>query len=236
MIGKLKTLALAVTAVLVVGAVSASVASAQQGFGTSEAPVTLTGTEIAGTKTTATAFKQTLECPGSTFTGHKVGGMQFLAMVYTTVTITPHYKQAACKWAGVPATIDMNGCDYETFLRETSPAGNKEHTYAIEFSIVCPANQEIKITAYLNAGDHAVEKKLCVLDIPPQFGLMGATIKSTTNGFFDINGTVKGIKVKKTATGIACPAEETNSGEMHLNITVGGHNAAGAGIAVAITE
>lgn len=236
MIGKLKTLALAVTAILAVAAVSASIASAQQGFGTSEAPVTLTGTEIAGTKTTATAFGQTLECPGSTFTGHKVGGMQFLAMVYTTVTITPHFKQAACKMGGVPATIDMNGCDFETFLRETSPVGNKEHTYAIEFSIVCPVNQEIKITTYLNAPDHLAEKKLCVIDIPPQFGLMGGTIKSTTNGFFDINGTVKGIKIKKTLTGITCPAQETNSGELHLNITVGGHNAAGAGIAVAITE
>lgn len=235
MIGKLKTLALAVTAVLAVGAVSASMASAQQGFGTSEAPVTLTGTEVGG-GVIATAFGQSLTCPGSTFTGHKVGGMQFLAMVYTTVTITPHFKQAACKMGGIPATVDMNGCDFETFLRETSPAGNKEHTYAIEFSIVCPANQEIKITTYLNAPNHLADKKLCVIDIPPQFGLTGATIKSTTNGFFDINGTVKGIKFKKTATGIACPAEETNAGELDLNITVGGHNAAGTAIAVAITE
>lgn len=243
MICKLKTLTLALAAVLALGAVSASMASAQQqGFGTSEGPVTLKGTENAA-GVSITAFGALLSCPGSTYTGHKIltypetesKAHELLGKLFTTATITPHINQAACKAAGVPATIDMNKCDYQILLGVTT--GGVEHTYGVTFSIVCPAGSEITITTYLNPADHAAEKKQCVLHIPQQFGLAGAHLQDTTNGFLDLNGTVKGIKVKRTKGGVACPVEqETTTGELHLDVKVGGYTAGGAGTALGISE
>jgi hypothetical protein len=253
MIGKLKNAGLALAAVLTISVAAASAASAQnQGFGTSEGPVTLTGVETAGTKNALTAFGASVECPGSAYTGHKAitaveteAGKkhEYLAKVFTTVTITPHYKQDKhnCKsTSGLPVTIDTNGCDYVIHLKTTTPMGNKEHTYGIQYDIVCPKGKEITVTLFTNVEKETIGKPFCFLHVPPQLGLEGAHAKDTTNGHVDFIGTVKGVKVKMMNFGLEdaflCPNQETSLGEIDVDITVGGHSASLTSTAIGITE
>jgi hypothetical protein len=179
MIRNFKTLGLALVAVLALSAVAASAASAQQGKLTSDGPVTLTGTENAGTTNALTAFGLTVKCPGSTYTGHKVlthtettgeptaeppippKTHELLPNGSTTATITPHYKQVAaggdanCRATpgDFPVTIHMNGCDYVIHLGVTTgvPVTN---TYGVTYDIVCPPGKEITLTAWTTDHEH----------------------------------------------------------------------------------
>jgi hypothetical protein len=246
MILKLKTLVLAMAAVLAIGAVAASAASAQgeQGFGTAAGPVTLTGgdTAIPG-KNAFTAFGQEIECSGSTYTGHKVLTVaetatkkhEILAKLFTTATITPHYKCKGPALAPV-VTVVMNGCDYQIFLKLTNPPKNNEGTYAVEFSVVCPAGKEITVETFTNAAEHVNKNPSCTFHIPAQFGLQGAHLKDTNNGHLDLIGTVKGIKVKRKGNVFLCPEGEVANGELDLDITVKGHSSTGANTAISISE
>jgi hypothetical protein len=235
-----KILGLALMAIFALGAVAASVASAQvQGKLTSTGPVTLTGVETGGAGANAlTVFGGALECPGSTYTGHLVTthkqteenpkkvtlehknagiGVDMLPSGSTTATLTPHYKETNaegkpnCAGAlGTKATIDMNGCDYVAHLGVTTGDQSKGPTYGATFDIVCPSSKEITITLF--GGAHT-GTPLCVIHVPEQLAKdMVSTVHATDtkNGTIDMQGTIEKITITQTRNSILCPAGTEN--------------------------
>ena len=250
MIRNLKTLGLALMAILALGAVAASTASAQTlGKITSPGNVTLTG-EDTGTKANSfTVFGRGVECPGSTYTGHKVlthaettAGKthELLPSGSTEVTVTPHYKQTSGGTAncdiepgGLSATVTMNGCDYRFYdFTTVVTASHPEHTYGFLTDIVCPTGKDIEVHAYIGHG-HAFQA--CKTTVQPQTGLHGGTATTTTGAADDIDltGTITGIKATQSG---GCGHAETTEGIYHLDVTVKGHNAAKEPVGVTITH
>jgi hypothetical protein len=236
----LKVLGVALAAVFALGAVAASAASAQVGTLTSTGPVTLTGTENAGQLNAFTTFGLELECPGSTYTFHKLNETphKFIPNDSSTATITPHYKQpCVAKPGNFPATIDMNGCDYAITLGTTTATANQYNT---TFHIVCQGTNQITLTLFTNATKHAENKPFCRHHIGTQTptGTM-PTAKDNLNGTIQINGTVKGITEQKTNGGedpLLCAAAQTNAAEMHINITASGKNEIGSATSVSLSH
>jgi hypothetical protein len=254
MIRNLKILGLAMAAVLALSAVVASAASAQQGKFTSDGPVTLKGTENAGTTNALTAFGLTIKCPESTYTGHKynVTPHAFIPNNVTTITITPHYKQtrldgdANCRVTpgDFPVTIDMEGCDYVVHLGVTTAPPN---TYGVTYSIVCPQGpppSKIKLTVWTTDHEHTTNlPPFCIVEVGQQAGLAGGHVTDTTDGTLDLNGTVEGIALtRKNNTGAAdthtvlCPETTSTTGKFDINATVKGTNEIGGATTIGISE
>jgi hypothetical protein len=241
----LKTLGLALAAAFALFATVASAASAQtlSKITTSNGlPATLTATETGAGVNRLTlpvpkgAF---LECPGSFYTGHAVGTTNGVSNGATTATITPHYKQTSgfgepnCKGPfGIRSTIHMNGCDYVFHIGETIPGGT-EHTYAVTYDIICPMGNEITVTLWTNETQHTTQPNtaFCTLHIPSQTNLTGghATDTSTTDGHFELTGTVEGLIVNKTESaiheGILCANEHITNASTDMDLTVEHKNA-----------
>ena len=238
MIRNLKALVLAMAALFVLSAAIASAASAQQGTLTSDGPVTLTGEETGPSGSNATTmFGLSIQCPGTTYTGHKYNETphQFIPSGATTITLTPHYKN--CVAGNFPVTIDMNGCDYVVHLGITT--GGIADTYGVSFDIVCPVGQEITKTIFTNAADHAANKPFCILHIKSQAGLVGAHATDTTNGHIDISGVVEGVHIVRTKSAshlILCPEGTTATAKMDIDITLKGHNSLGSPTAVSLSH
>jgi hypothetical protein len=242
MIRNLKVLGLALAAVLAMAAVTASAASAQ-GKLTSTGPVTLTAVEKVGAPITdnrLTAFGSFVQCPGSTYTGHKVLTLketeelkkhQLLPSVSTEATLTPHYKQTDHNCTGplgTVATVDMNGCDYVIRLGATT--GGVAGTYGVTFDVVCPTGKTITVTIWLNTDAHTAEpdNAKCTLHVGSQSGLHGAHATDNGNGTVDIKGTVTPITVTQTRHSILCPSgTHTSEATFDLNVTVSGKSELG---------
>jgi hypothetical protein len=238
MIRNFKVLGLAVMAVLALSAVAASSASAQNGTITSTGNYKLTGTEIAGKTTALTAFGLAVSCEGSTYTGYKfeVTPHTFIVNDVSTFTILPDYNQPKCKTLAGPSTVDMNGCDYNAHLKQTT--GNADEYFA-EYSLVCPAGKDVTVTNWFSAAEHAEGKEACVIHIAPQGPLSGGRVKDTTTGDLELTGPVKGIKAVETKDGLhalLCPAKETVAGELDLNVTVKADNEAGGSTSISLSH
>jgi hypothetical protein len=237
MIRNLKVLGLAMMAILALSAVVASAASAQNGRITSTGNFTLTGTEIAG-KVNALAFEGvTVECPGSTYDGHKfnVTPHTFIPSGAEVVTITPTYKQP-CKNNFSTSTVDMNGCDYVMHIGPTiAPLGTD--TYSVTYDIVCPAGKDITVTNWLVAGEHAGGVEPCTLHIAPQNGLIGGDIRDTTEGDLVLEGevAVNVVQTKNIPHPLLCPAK-SGVGKLKLNVTVKAHNEALVNTAISLSH
>jgi hypothetical protein len=239
-------------AVFALSAMAASVASAQQGFFTSDGPVTLTVTENAGGVNATTMFGLTIKCPGSTYTGHKYNVTPHTFIPNgstngsTTVTMTPHYKQIAangdanCRMTpgNFPVTIHMNSCDYVAHLGATTGGAN---TYGITLNIICPQGNEITLTTWTTDHEHTTKlEPFCVIHVGPQTGLIGGHAADTTNGTVDLSGTIEGIKATRTPiTGthtLLCPESTTSTAKLDINLTVKGINEAGGSTSIGISE
>lgn len=230
MIRNLKVLGLVLGAVFAMSAMVASAASAQL---ISDGPVTLKTTETGPEKSNAlTAFGLRTECPGSTITGHKynVTPHGLIASGETTATLTPHYVNCKSIVGGLslPTTVDMNGCDYVVHIAKGG---------ALTFDIICPVGQEITVTVWTNATDHAnAVTPMCILHVKEQKGLAGATASNTATDI-DITGTLKNISVTKTKTThtLLCPAASTTTGEFDIDVTVQGFNGVGGATAISVS-
>lgn len=154
MIRNLKVLGLAITAVLALSAVGASMASADA-FKSEAAPVTLTGTTDPGTTETFKTTAGSVTCHGS-----YVGTVN--ATSTTTLSVTPSYS--GCTALGFPGSqVHVNGCSF--LFHITPTAGVKTGTV----DIVCPEGQSIKVTAL------SVGTLKCTIDVPAQTGLATVT-------------------------------------------------------------
>lgn len=243
MIRNLKTLGLALMAVLALTAVAASSASAQTNgkLTTDGTQVTLLGKETGGTGLNAfTAFGGKTECPGSTYTGHKVLTQEqteagtkhgYLSNGESSVTITPHYINCTTYSGGTfPSTVDMNGCDFEFHLGET--VAGLEDTYKVKSTVVCPPGKHIQLTQF-SSSSHAF--RVCTVTITHDVnGYNGLHARATTGtGKIDISGTIEGIKADRTGL---CGAATDEKAILHQDIEVEGRNALGSTTTISLSH
>lgn len=177
MLIKLKALAVALTAVLAIGAFGAATASAEKFFFNAEAEeTTLAGTQEEAHTFTTTAG--TLQCKGASFSGSMV------ETELTTVELTPSYSE--CTMAGGTsgtATFALNGCTYR--LNNGTIEGEK-HEGTV--GIVCPAEKQIVVQVKLFGAT------VCTIDVPAQSGLgtvTYSTVGENTEAEITVNLNVK---------------------------------------------
>jgi hypothetical protein len=220
MIRNLKVLGLAVMAMCALGAMTASVASAQ-GKLTSETggAVTLTGLNtipfVTG-QNALTAFGGKTECAAPHYTGHKVNVTPHVAIPSgsTEATITPHYgKCTTTSSEGTfPSTVDMNGCDYRFQLGGV--VGGVVGTYAVNAFVVCPKNTHIQVTLFADSGHFF---RVCTVTIIHKTtAYTGLHATNTSGGHVGIHGTIKGITATRSG---GCSHQEDKLAELHLDIT-----------------
>jgi hypothetical protein len=187
----LKTLGLALVAVIVLCAVVTSAASADE-FKAEKTPVTLTG-EYDSKLDEFVTTKGEVACVKGSFTGTIATG----GIPTTAITMTPVYDE--CFTNGViPTVIDMNGCDYRYTINVGASTAGSLH-------IICPkinnVTQEIKITELMGA------TVKCTTDIPEQTLATGITYKNLGAGAMreiTIEVLAKALEYKETAgTGFA---------------------------------
>jgi hypothetical protein len=232
----IKALGLAFAAMLCMGAVAASAASAQ-GVLTSDGPVTLTGEET-GTlfQNSFTGEAGNITCEGSTYTGHKYNETphELIESGESTATITPHYNQENCQahtffnLITLPATVTMNGCDYVFHVGdETGGAG----TYGVTADLVCPTGHDVEIHIYEEA-PHTIDNEVCHDTIKPQTGLSGPHL-TNDEGHVDLVGTFTGIH--EEYEGSACGEGTNEEAELHVDVTISGDNGAGEPTPISIS-
>ncbi|MGC1852035.1 MAG: hypothetical protein WA687_06310 [Solirubrobacterales bacterium] len=249
MIRNLKTLGLALVAVFAFSALAASAASAQnQGTLTSTGPVTLTGNE------TGTLFANALTgplgdvtCPGSTYTGHAVlthaqttAGTKhgLITVPATTVTITPFYAtkcQAHIPIFGTrPATVTMNGCDYEFHLGVTTGGGE---TYGVTADLKCPTGKLAEVHIYKTGSvTHPDADSVCTIKFGEtnNQGIAGAHVVNTAGGTLGINGKAENIHTE--STGSLCGTSTSETADLDVDVTIKGDNSLGEPTAISVTD
>lgn len=237
MIRNIKALGLALVAIFAMSAVVASAASAQQGELTSDGPVKLDITELAGKENSLSAFGGVTTCTGSVLTGFKynVTPHELIASGSTTATIIPDYNQATCKvvegGTTHKATVTMNGCDYVLHIG-TTVSGK----FPLTADVVCPVGQKISVDVYAFAGSElgGVACTITVGSQGPLAGVSAATVAGSSPHDLVAEGTFTGISAEKS--GFGCATESTTTGTFALNVTVEGTNAGGGATAITLTD
>jgi hypothetical protein len=205
---KLKLLGLAAVAALALSSFTASVASADV-LTVESLPTTLTGAQegldvlkvhAGETRCTTVKYQGTVATSPT-----------------TTITVTPTFS--GCTFTGLAGAIDMNGCDY--LFHINSAAGTTTGTT----DIVCPAGQEITITA------PAVGTKKCIVHIPPQTGLGSVTYTNVgvpPTSELTLSLALTGIKYSQTAgtaeSGNCLTADSTTTGTYTGKALITGEN------------
>jgi hypothetical protein len=246
MLRNLKVLGIAMAAVFAMSAVAASAASAQQGTITSDGPVTLTLTETGVNANFLKAFGLEVRCPGSTMKGHKVTTTPHTTIPNgsTEATLTPTFINCIVAGLNWPATVTMNGCDFNIKVGETTPVGTA-NTYGVSASLKCPQGQEVTLDIWTPGKHNGVNPPMCVI----HFGELnnqnktGPHLTDTTQGGtandIDITGSFTGITATKTASAedpILCPHAHTTTGELGIDATIKGDSAGGAATGVGLSH
>jgi hypothetical protein len=202
MIRNLKSLGLALVAVLAMSAVVASAASAAIQYTSNPSPQTATGANTAG--------KETFTTPGGTVQCNS----HFAATVATgstSLTVTPNYETCVA-FGFLNANVVENGCDY--VFRPTARLAEGHYNHQVE--VACEAGKAIVITA-----------GTCEVQVPAQKELKSVT---TTNsaGSVTVVPNVEKITMNVTKDGFGCPfpglghTTGTYHGHVTLTPTEGG--------------
>ena len=178
---------LVLAACLTVGAVGATAAQAGT-FKAESYPAKITGEQT--TQVVFTGVVGTWKCGGLSMQGE-------LKEESTTLNLTPIYSE--CSWAGIAATINMEGCTYEYVGGNT--VEGKETKIQVTMNIRCPAGKEAKLT--LTGG--------CTLRIPEQTGLGSATAETTLTSpsVVDLQLNITG-ETYRVENGALCPNSPAN--------------------------
>lgn len=205
----LKVLGLAIAAVMAMGALSASAASAAN-FTAAEYPVTIHA-EGGGSETFHTLAGDVV-CNTSTFSGSATGASE-------TLTVHPEYSD--CKVFGIlNSTVDTTGCNY---IFHTGSGSGDNWTATV--SVSCGSGSSIKVTAATCAAEIKSTGQLSSVDL----------INNTGAGDVEVNPTVGGIPYTVTKDGLGCGfgkvGEERSDGTYTAtkNITVTGTSAIDVG-------
>ncbi len=218
MIRNLKSLGLAIMAVIGMSAVVASAASADPPTLISDGPVKLAGTDLAKSVLTYNE-SQKIECHGKYSLGKENETPSgFIANPTTTATAAPTYSSCEGKLGvtNVSYTATMNGCDYVLHLGSTIEMGK----WGVTTDIVCPEGKEVEVHGYSSA-EHTTS--ICTFKLPAQTGKAGAFVKNLEGGKVTLGGTVEGLKASRT--GVLCGGgNSTESGKLDLDAEISGTN------------
>lgn len=214
MIRSLKALGLALVAVLAMGALVASPASAAPKLTPvpEEYPVTVTGEQ-----TTANVFElegtRSTQCTFVLLEGKTENKAEAAASKLTT---KPTYAECTTTILGNVdrATVTMNECDYLLTTTETTAGAIAAEGWEVtgkENHIQCPTGHEIEIHVYASEAKDVANEPLCTYKIAPQTPAGDLDYKLTAKvlvpeGKFiweagrpeDIKSTLTGIAVTKT--------------------------------------
>jgi hypothetical protein len=216
MVRNLKILGLELMAVVALGTVSASAASATEGKITSDGPVTLKGTEIGTGHNKFEVFGTTVECPGSTYVGSKYNTTPHELIVAGAISVTSIPLFVNCQEGSNRLTIDLNECDwtYHGIVRSI--------IYAFLSDIICPPGNSIEITG-----------GFCTVKIGAQVNKEGFDLTNTGSGTssdLDLTGALTTLHA--TACGGLL---STNEAKMTSDVTFKGFNSAGVETGVTVS-
>jgi hypothetical protein len=249
----LKTLGLALMAILALCAVVASAASAQTlGKITSDGPVTLTatqGTTGTGAYTTGKnffkSFGSEINCTHTLYKGHKIDQTPhaLIPSGATEVTITPTYTGCEVT-GGRQATVTMNGCDFE-FSDFTTTVNNTPNEYTFDARLDCAHTKKVEVHVYSESHDKAEGSELCTLTMSDTSGaatvnqgLTGTLATSDPNNDdVGLNGVFKGIHVTRHGLCLFDGQGSTSAtAEYGVDVTVTGETGAGVPTGITITH
>jgi hypothetical protein len=203
----LKTLGLALVAVMALAAVAASSASAQ--FEAESAPVTLTRSSNAMQKFAPTKGGTAVECTTIALSNSTQG-----ATPATTVEVFPTYSNCE-SILGLATSVTTNGCSYLFHLAAATTTGTTD--------VKCPTGKVIEIFV---GGESS---PFCKYTIGAQSGLSSVSFKNTGAGTTReviVEPNVGGITSTRTVSGFGCPSAGS-TGTYIGSSTVTGENAAG---------
>jgi hypothetical protein len=179
---RMKSAVGALAVALAIGALAASAASAGT-FKAASYPATITGEQTS--QILFTGVVGTWKCGGLAMQGELKGESG-------TLNLTPVYSE--CSWAGIAATINMEGCTYEYVAGNT--VEGKENKIEATMNVRCPAGKEALLT--LTNG--------CTIRIGEQTGLKNVTAENTLLAptVVDLQLAITGMKYK-VVNGSKCP-------------------------------
>jgi hypothetical protein len=183
---KLKTLGLALIAVLAIAATAVPSAYAVEYTLTAgEYPATLDGTSLEST---------IFNFGGREVTCKKTTLAATLEKQSTTLLIGREYSECSLQFLGtLPATFKTNGCAFETHLVGALNAT----VFEAKVDIVCEGSNGIEVYAYASAAKHAAGEPVCIYEMPPQTGRSTVEFKNFVGeSHIAITPRVKGIKYK----------------------------------------
>jgi len=198
-----KALGLALVAMLALGAVLASAASALT-VTAAKYPAAIAGTQT-NTNTITNGVRAT-SCSEASLTGS-------IAKAAEVLTITPIY--GGCTGNGATTiTINTNNCTYT--LKPT--IAHAETTGTGTITVDCPEGTRI-VTDIWATGKKHTEPKLCRLEVPAQGPLAGFEYHNTLAGGIELTINLAEVKVLRTeGTAANCGAAEQSHGTYTGNV------------------
>jgi hypothetical protein len=226
---KLRTLGLALVALFVVGAMTASAALAESQL-TSDGPVELTGKDSEGEKATFTGFGLTASCQGEYTVGLENQTPHTFfdpSMIFVAIfTVAPHYTNCTAKLgeSSVPDTVTMNGCDYLVHV-----GNGAEH-----WEVVCPGGQQIEMHSY-SGSSHL--SSICTIKVPGQTGISGGAVENLKEGGVEKLVVKEPLSsIRATKSGVLCGgSSETENASMDMHAVISGVNEEGKATGISIT-
>jgi hypothetical protein len=204
----LKTLSLAITAVLALSAVAASAASGvEDKFRTSAGQTAHLTAEAGGLpeiKWSTNDSTRYIKCSKTSLTGTMTDGANELTLTPTSSGCLVMTQEGGGGTSGeVFGVIEFNECDYR--FRNVTTSGNPTGGEHANFAIICPKGNEIKVTL--------TALKLKCVSTPEQEVTHGARydVEETEGKISDVNITLTAHSIKNTTPNtVACP---TGTGE-----------------------
>ena len=237
MIRSLKTLGLALVAVLALSAVVASAASAKPKLTPvpEEYPVTLKGSQTVVNVLELEKTRPT-ECAKATVEAT----IENKAEAETSeATAKPTYSECTTTILGTKdlATVTMNECDYKLKLTETTAGTIKTEGWeqtGKEIEVKCPAGKEIEIHVFTSETKDKANEPLCTYKIAAQkvggdldYKLLEKNAaEQGTSG--EIGETIEGVEVTKTSGTLTNCGAASQKATLTGRVRVEGFNAAGA--------
>jgi hypothetical protein len=215
----LKSIGVAMGAVLVMSAVMAAAAQAETGQLTSPVvPANVTGEQLGGGATFdigAPPFRD-VTCGTSKLDATIVGPTD-------PVTFTPTYENCTSEPGITPVTITRNGCDYTIGFTKPGTTNTPPTTGTMHAWVNCPPGQQIEIHVYQDPFMHAANVSTCTYDIGPQGPVPAGIYHNTFGAIPDVDATVN-ARFTATSTigagGVVCGGDPVTQ---HLPITLTGN-------------
>lgn len=213
----LKSIGVALGAVLAIAAVISPAAQAETGALTAPAyPAIVTGEQLGGASLDiGEPWLQTVTC------NSKLDATLFGPT--DPVTFTPTYANCGSDPGFTPVTITMNGCDYTVGFGRPGTTGTAFPTGTMHAWVLCPAGQKIEIHVYESPVRHAENVSTCTYDIYPQGPVAAGIYHNTFGAVPDVAAT---LNAKFTATSTLAPGGFFCGGDpvtQHLPISLTGN-------------